>query len=224
VAETGDNLEQEAVSLGKGEALQFVSSKRIAVVFGYGYNDEPFVSETRSKIASQFGLASEDGLVLPLLFPDDFASDRISLLYEKLADYDICGLIVIGAPERTYGVLARLQDSWEAKNSAYPVIMLAPQDDVLGIEAGSDLVLDFAAVSETDALAEQIAETSEEMPALLFALIRYLHSLKDAFDPASSNVRGDVLELLRGTWEISPNIDSETGLYAINHFTIERKK
>jgi hypothetical protein len=221
VTEISDSSEQEVISTEV--AQQFASDKQIAIVFGYGYNDERFVSETQSQIAEVFGLATEGGLVLPLLFPDDFSGNKISLLYEKLADYDICGLIVIGAPERSYTVLARLQDSWGTEAPAYPVIMLAPQDDVLGIEAGADLVLDFAAASKSDALEEQAAEQSDEMPELLFSLIRYVYSLKDAFDPSNANVRGDVLELLGGTWEIVPYIDSETGLYAINHFIIERK-
>jgi hypothetical protein len=220
--ETDGSLEQEALSLG--EASQFVSDKQIAVVFGHSYNDERFVSETRAQIASRFGLASEGGLVLPLIFPDDFKNGRIAPLDDMLADYDICGLIVIGAPERTYAVLARLQDSWGAEAPAYPVIMLAPQDDVLGIEAGADLVLDFAAGNETDTLEEQVAKPSDEMPELLFALIRYMYLLKDEFDSVLSNVRGDVLDLLGDSWEITPYIDSETGLYAINHFIIERKK
>jgi hypothetical protein len=223
-SETDGDSEQEALLPDERESLQFAGAQKIAVVFGYGYNEEPFVSETRSYLANLFGLASEGGLVLPLLFPDEFANNRISLLYDKLEDYDVCGLIVIGAPERTYGVLANLQDSWEADARSYPVIMLAPQDDnILGIEAGADLVLDFAAVSEADAFEEQVAEPSNEMPELLTALIRYIYSIKDAFDPALSNVRGDVLDLLGDSWEIMPYIDSETGLYAINHFIIERK-
>jgi hypothetical protein len=205
------------------ESFQFISDKQIAVVFGYSYNGEPFVPETLSQIEKVFGVAAEGGLVLPLVFPYDFTSGRISLLYDKLAEHDVCGLIVIGAPNRTHAVLARLQDSWGGEAPAYPVIMLAPQDDVLGIEAGADLVLDFAAGSETDALGEQVVEPSKEMTEILFALIRYLYTFKDAFDPLIANVTGDVLELL-DTWEITPYIDSETGLYAINHFVVGKGK
>jgi hypothetical protein len=163
---------EKSPSLAESEASQYVTDKQIAVVFGYGYNEEPFASEIRAQIASKFGLAAEGGLVLPLLFPDDFTNGRISLLDGMLEEYGICGLIVIGAPERTYAVLARLQDSWGQDFSAYPIIMLAPQDFVLGIEEGSDVVLDFAAANETDVLEEQDAKPADEMPELVFTLIR----------------------------------------------------
>jgi hypothetical protein len=105
--------------------------------------------------------------------------------------------------------------------------MLAPQDNVLGMEAGADLVLDFAAGSETDALEEQVAEPLKEMTELLFALIRYLYTLKDSYDPQLTNVTGDVLALFddsKDIWEIAPYRDSETGLFAINHFVIGKGK
>jgi hypothetical protein len=208
----------------------FDSDRQIALVFGYGYNDSIFVSETKAKIESVFGLAENGGLVLPLVFPDDFAGERISLLYDKLAGYDMCGLIVIGAPERTHAVLARLQDSWGEEIPAYPVIMLAPQDDVLGIEAGADAVLDFVVESESDPLDEQPATAEAEMPEIVFALIRYLYKTKDAFVPPIAH---DVAALftpteagfaLNGVWEIAPYRDPETRLAAINHFILGKGK
>jgi hypothetical protein len=210
---------------GPVESFQFISDKQIAVVFGHGYNDEPFVPETLSKIEQVFGLASEGSLVLPLIYPADFANGRIALLYDKLAEYDICGLIVIGAPENTHRVLARLQDSWGTAAPAYPVIMLSPQDkEPLGIEAGADLVLDFVAKSDEFAVDEQTSQMPVEMSEILFALIRHIYSLKETFDPATSNVAESGKELLGDAWEIAPYTDPETGLYAINHFVIGKGK
>jgi hypothetical protein len=189
----------------------------IALLLGHGFNEPAFTQTLLAGLAEQFGLASEKGLVLPLVFPADFTLERISLLYNKLENERIGALITLGAPEGTHKAIARLQDN----GAAYPVISLASQDDILGTQAGSDLVLDIAVEQPDDLLEEQAAPPAEEMAAILPALLRHLGFTQKIL--AVPEPGQEILELLRGRWDILPYIDAETGLYAVNHFILKKK-
>jgi hypothetical protein len=194
---------------------------RIAVLFGYGYNEPEFVAKTLAALNNQFAGGNEEELVLPLLFPNDFRYGRISLLNDMLGEHRVGGLIAVGAPERTHAALARLQDSWKDTEGGYPVISLSPQDDALGIEAGSDLVLDIAFEQDEELLEEQSIRRPEDAPEIIGALIRYvclLQTMKQTVNPQS-----DLEELFGALWNIRPYLDPETGLRSLNHFIIEKK-
>lgn len=133
--------------------------RKIAVLFGYGYNDKAFIDIVLDQIKKTVGLSANGGAVFPLVFPDDFkwgASARISLLTGMLEDAQVNGLVLVGAPEGTHSVLASLQDAGGG-TIPYPVVSLLPQDDVLGMEAGCDLVLEYLPVAASD---DELSEES----------------------------------------------------------------
>jgi hypothetical protein len=199
-----------------------VRESRVAILFGYGHNDPAYREPLVEELAALFGRADEGGLVLPLVFPGDFPYSRISLLFDRLAEEPVGVLLLLGAPERTHLVLARLQDAWEQSGRPYPVVSLFPQDDLLGTEAGSTLVFSHA-LSETPAHEEEEAEEKPGFttpPELLHHMVAYWSAHLD--NGAAGALSPAILagELLGPDWVATPFTDSETSLRSANHFII----
>lgn len=200
----------------------YPTDKRIVIMFGYGYNDASFVESTTAILAEEFGLESENGLIKVLVFPDNFKigdAERISMLPDLIADVNICGLLLIGSPERAHASLARFQDN----NRTWPVFSLFSQDDILGTEAGSDLVLDYSPVksNDTELVEEAVIELSSDLPELLVSTVKAMQTVKTV--PVSSPELKVLVQSIAGTtWRIANYVDPETGLTSINHYIIEK--
>ncbi|AEE16053.1 hypothetical protein [Treponema brennaborense] len=204
--------------------------RRIAVLFGYGYNDDAFVSSALEKLRPAFGLVQDGGAVIPLVFPDDFkrgGTARISALSALLEANGADGLVLLGAPEGTHAALARMQDAGGG-SVGYPVFSLLPQDDLLGMEAGCDLVLEYMpAANEGAATAEETSVfVSGNIPDLLVRAVGYLSLFpQDAVD-LSGSAYADLLQHARqltgSEWTVTRYVDPETGLRPVNHFVIEQ--
>ena len=210
----------------------FVESQRkIGVLLGYGYNDEAFVEATLEELHRTLGLAELGGAVVPYVYPQDFMrgnAPRISALTEMLKEDCVMGLVVVGAPEGTHRALASLQNT-ELDRALYPVISLMPQDDILGIEAGSDIVIEYvpASASVSEELTEESGTYQENVPQLIARSAYYL----TLFPPEYLGGFQQDLELfaharqLAGShWVVSRYIDPETGLCPMNHFVIDRRQ
>ena len=92
------------------------------------------------------------GLIKILVYPQDFTVSgkvRITSLYTILKDENPAGLVTLGAPEGLCNAIAKLEDSQENSVLPYPVIQLFPQDNILGAEAVSTIVLDYNQTLET---------------------------------------------------------------------------
>ncbi len=200
------------------------TEERVAIVFGYGYTDSPFYEELLSSLQTTFGLDSEGGLILPLAFPDDFTYDgiegRISSLPDIIADKKIKALITLGAPESTHRALAIIQD--RAIHDAFfdfPVFSLFPQDDILGIEAGSHVVINFAPFGSAQGMGEEAGLQHMDLIPLILAAV--LKKVRDFPKAASSYQIQKYLGSLLGTsWQVELNVDPETSLRSKNHFLI----
>lgn len=208
----------------------FVEPRRkVGVVLGYGYNDEAFVEETLQELSRTLGLAEQGGAVIPYLYPDDFmrgGAARISSLTSMLEEDGAMGLVVVGAPEGTHRVLAALQDT-EIGRSIYPIISLMPQDDILGIEAGSDIVIEYVPASATSDLSEESGVYQENVPQLIARTVYYITLLPaNYFGGFEQNLDLFIhARQLAGTsWEVSRYIDPETGLCPMNHFIIDKRQ
>lgn len=212
-------------------ALQDISSfvephRKIGIVLGYGYNDEDFVEATLQELDRSLGLAERGGAIVPYVFPDDFmrgGSARISDLTGMLEEDEVMGLVVVGAPEGTHRVLAALQDT-ELNRAYYPVISLMPQDDILGIEAGSDIVIEYVPASATEELVEESGAYQENVPQLIASVAYYLTLLPaDYFGGFQQDLEllTHARQLAGSQWDVSRYIDPETGLCPMNHFVID---
>lgn len=188
-------------------------AKKVAVFFGHGFNDKELVADTLEYLNGCYGLESENDVIFPLVYPDDFKSGtrtRISLLDDKLLELHVSGVVLLGAPEDTNSALAVLRDSgW-----LYPVYSFFPQDDVLGIEYVSDFVL------ENEDLSFQLDAES------VFRLLRNTIDAIENQTAAAKNqkdtqLKETVQSLIGKKWTVRFYTDSETGIRSANHFLIK---
>lgn len=202
-----------------------VTNKRICVVLGYDFNDKDVADATISLLQKRYGLAEDGGLIYPLVFPDDFkASGRsyhnnLRLILQDDIE-NLAGVVIIGAPENTHHALARNQDFWNMK-VPYPVVALFPQDDILGLEATCDIVLDKG---QTAKFSGEILDTETdgvvipEAPEILIQTIDYILTLEGPLERDLS-LSNHVFSMFRNH-EIHHYSDPETGLQSINHFVL----
>ncbi|MCI1209262.1 MAG: hypothetical protein LKF96_07455 [Treponema sp.] len=208
-----------------GRRIWRPADKEICILFGYGYNDKKFIQTILSSLEKEYGLKKDGGALLPLIYPDDFnygGSVRISILANLLENENIGGLITLGAPEYTYKALAAIQDSWGGK-IPFPVFSLFPQDEVLGIEAGSDFVLEHSQLSGKMDLTEeeQVMVASDDVPAIIESCVHYLTLLHKPL-PQNDQLHAIVQKIVGSDKPISRYVDPETGLQAINHFVLKK--
>lgn len=202
------------------------TNKRIMVVFGYDFNFYPVMDNLKDYLESKFGLADENGLVLPLIFPEDFrhngkffSSDFYALLNDNAND--LAGVIILGAPENTHLALARYQDIW-GNNVPFPLIALFPQDDVLGLESTCDFIIEKKSndgVKRDNDLTEEDSAFFEDAPYVLANVIKYILANDGGFN-RDSNLLTHVNQALK-QMTVHHYIDPETGIPAINHFVLD---
>lgn len=202
-----------------------VTNKRICVVFGYDFNSQEQTSNLLALLSENFGLDSENGLIYPLVYPTDFkhgARSYATDLSNELQDneHELIGVVILGAPENTHTALARNQDKWN-REIPYPVVALFPQDDVLGLEATCDIIIDkgqSSNISSEVAEEETEGQLISEAPAVLVETIRYIANLTYAL-PKDSSVQTHVAQMYKGR-SFHNYTDPETGLKSINHFVL----
>lgn len=214
---------EDSTALALPSQLWHKSNKSIVVFFGYGYNDETFVKKIKNSLFQKYGNSSEGGKLLALVFPDDFkhgARTYTTNLANILDDKEVSGIVILGAPEGTYKAITRIQDEYNGK-LPFPVISLFSQDDVLGTEYTSDIVIDkkqkakMNGILETESEQEFAGEAVSIIEkAVLFADIAEAPFEKDA------NLF-NIAKMLAGSSKISRYVDSETGLIPINHFVLD---
>lgn len=218
ITETSEQINQTT-------QLWHLTNKRILVLFGYNFNTPETVTQIKTLLQQKYGLDQDGGLILPLIYPDDFKHGSKSLVSELTSviqsdNYDFSGIILLGAPENTHKALAIIQDSWEM-NMQYPIVALFPQDDVLGIESTCDFVLDKGAKSPAGEMDNEETEVQiyTETPELLISIIDYIKALKTP--PAKDkDLQTHFLQMLKNR-KIRHYADPETGLVAINHYVLE---
>ena len=210
--------------------------KHVAILFGYGYNDKSFVDSVCLHLSEEYGLEKENGLILPLVYPDDFivsgSTARISNLSSMMKDKNCRALITLGAPEYTHKALAKIQDD----NLDCLVFSLFSQDDVLGTEAGSFLVFDFAEEelilsdetddsSNTEITEDAIKSLTNDTELKHLDKMNYLVSkVVEILKNPSELKNKEILQVATGIfgkdWEVSSFLDADTGLRAKNHFVL----
>lgn len=202
-----------------------ITNKRILVLFGYDFNTPEIVDEYKNLLAHNFGLSDDGGLIYPVVYPGDFkhgvkgyVNDLLTTLQND--EYEFCGVVLLGAPERTHSALAKNQDKWDL-SVPYPVIALFPQDEVLGIEATCDIVLDKGQSAEITGglVAEETTSLFiEDAPEILVNTINYMLTLQGPLTN-NSNLQQHLVQMIKKQ-NIHHYQDPETGLQSINHFVL----
>lgn len=200
-----------------------ITNKKVLVLFGYDFNSPQIVQNLTSLLQEKFGLEEDGGGVLPVTYPDSFKHSRyyVSEFTSMLtnSETDFAGVVILGAPEKTHTVLSRLQDYWQG-DVPFPVIALFPQDDVLGMEANCDFVIDKVRANEDSEgiVPEEQNQFISEAPEVLIETISYIQNIDFSFE-RNDDLQKHVIQMYPNR-KIHYFIDPETGLPSVNHFVL----
>ena len=201
---------------------------KICVVLGYGYNEGNTKDEILENLSDKYGLSEEGGLIVPVVYPDDFLHSgkiRLSTLKDIAENYNLKGFIILGAPEDTNKALTRIEDSNGGKRYL-PVFAFFSQDDVSGMEAACDFIVDHIQLNSTTETA-QIIES--DIQTLVNNSVDYMLALDGPLvvneeliqQEQQKNLFLHVQQIVGKNRSLTPAIDDETGFYSANHFVIK---
>lgn len=239
----GENIEDTAILIKKlsQENEEFIKNKVVTVIFGYNYNDKDYIEKTLDHLNFYYGIYDKDenpdGLIFPLIFPDDFSVSgrtRLSKLNYSIEENIIeagklpLGLLVLGAPEGLNTAIALLTDFCSEKGISFPVFSFFSQDDVLGTEATSDIVLEFVNVAEVlpdtenDVGLNESEAAKEDIEYLIIGAINNFISLKGSSPKEKNmNLKATAQSIAGKGKSVSHYTDGETGLLSRNHFVLK---
>lgn len=192
----------------------------VVVLFGYGFNEPSFTNSILQKIKDEFGVENENGLVLPVIFPDDL-HNRISSLNDFLGDRQIRGIILLGAPERTHIALAKIHNDWD-NMTPFNIFSFFPQDEALGQEGTCNFVVEYPRLHTELSEDSGVIQSADESVEIIMNSIRYVAQLPGSI-PCDQDLQFHVQNILKGK-KIKPYVDSETGITSVNHFLIREDK
>ena len=210
----------------------------IAVVFGVGYETEELQQPVIDYFADEFGLASDGGLIETYVFPTEYFNGKrikVSFLTETFKNKNICGLVLLSAPDRAYYALMDLSEN----GVSYPVWSIFPvtytTDEVLGTEYGSFFVLDYKELSEKtssdadSALIDKMDNGEKTYEGnigdILTPVIHYIKKSADGVnEPYGPGYAAEYLfRAYRDIFDdctLSRFVEQESGLPALNHFVL----
>ncbi|MBP3709224.1 MAG: hypothetical protein J6I73_02260 [Treponema sp.] len=212
----------DANNLSQKTQTWHVSNDCICILFGYGYNDVQFISSMTETLFELYGSSDDGGLILPLVFPDDFRRGSRSIAAELplfVSDKNLRGIILLGAPENTHFGLAHVQDSFDGVQS-FPIFSFFPQDDISGMEGTADIVLDKAQSANIDGMVGLEAEQTfvKAVPDFVKKSVAYMLAI-DAPLAKNSDLLAHVQRIV-GNASVRRYVDPQTGLQSINHFIL----
>lgn len=204
----------------KSQSLWTNDEGVVVVLFGYGFNEPSFTNTILQKIKDEFGVENENGLVLPVIFPDDL-HNRISSLNDFLGDRQIRGIILLGAPERTHIALAKIHNDWD-NMTPFNIFSFFPQDEALGQEGTCNFVVEYPRLHTELSEDSGVIQSADESVEIIMNSIRYVAQLPRSI-PCDQDLQFHVQNILKGK-KIKPYVDSETGITSVNHFLIREDK
>lgn len=227
----GDFLQISLSSVAPDSVPEFktqtrhLTNQKILVFFGYNFNSDETYNTLLKILEDNYGLDENDGVICAIRYPDSF-KHSIKSFYSELtsiltsASENYAGVILLGAPENTHIALSRNQDFWD-QQVPYPVISLFPQDNVLGLEAACDYIIDKSnsiQLHEDIENEEEEVTTIEHFPEILMNTIDYILDIGEPL-PIDKNLEAQVFQIYKSR-TFHHYVDSETGLQSINHFII----
>lgn len=198
------------------------SDERVGIVFANGYNEKTYIEEMLELFASQYGLDEENGLIKPIVFPDDFIiagtkKTQIKFLSNFVNDENFKMLIILGNPENTHEALSKIKD----REQPISVISLFSQDSILGTQYGSDIVLDLdTSLNALETEQHQQSLSAKELFLLLSPFIKD-YSLLEQLKGDSKKLTHYVKNTLKEKWILTQYQDPETEIKAQNHFVLK---
>ncbi len=199
----------------------------ICIVFGYGFNKPDFYIKATEKLQSIYGLDEYGGLILPMLFPDDFKNGILGLK-KSLEGKQIKGIIFLGAPEQTCEVLSKMQEEMYNGTFPFPVISLFPQDDPFGQEATCSLIIDYerSMVEDKTANEVQLDTSSIDAEQIFTSTVKYMANLEGqliAGKDMGAELKEVAQKIVGADKTVHRYVDRGSGMQSINHYTVESK-
>lgn len=204
------------------ETKEYLNGKNIALILGYGYNDEATITTLYQILDLNYGIEKEDfpALITLIVYPDDFmvgGKIRVSSLYNILEEKNLAGIITLGAPEGLCNAIAKLEDNTEDGILPYPVFALFPQDDILGSESTANFVLDYAQkLNNIDSEQTTFIPDFDSTPLILNS-VQAMIELRSPL-VIDKKLINFVQKLVGKQKTVAHYYDSETGLQSVNHF------
>lgn len=208
----------------------------VLVLLGYGYNQGEKKDSALTFLHDTYGFIENGGLIVPLVYPDSLQTAgyaKISDIVKKveLLQKDgkkLIGFINIGAPEGLHRVIFALKD----EGFVFPTFSIFPQDLILGIEAGSLLVIDYKSNSETEQknAGDELKESLNQELVFNFTgdITKIITPLMQTIvKPNATQDLTKLIAFLRNEFlkKLACNFvvyrDPETGLQAINHYILQ---
>ena len=213
---------EDAANIKRPTQLWHVSDEAVCIFFGYGYNDADFIASVTEALSAVYGTSSDGGLILPIVFPDDFKRGSRSVAAELpllVGEKKLRGLILLGAPENTHFGIAHLQDKYDG-TFPFPVFSFFSQDDVSGTEGTADIVLDKTQETGTDGIIKNESEQTfvKEVPDFVRRSVAFMLSIDGAL--AKNNDLVTYLKKIVGKDKLRRYVDPESGLQSVNHFVL----
>ncbi|MBQ5780571.1 MAG: hypothetical protein IIW10_01305 [Spirochaetaceae bacterium] len=200
-----------------------LSDYEIHIFFGYDFNNEDQIPKLKQPLTDKFGAGTDGGLISASVYPKDYeinGKHRISMVEDHFENPRTRGMITMGAPEGLHTPLARVLE----KDPTYKIISLFPQDDILGSQSVSHLVLSAPVNSEI--IEQELTVSDADISLILDKCIVYMRDKVFSPEykiPNQSELRKEVMEVFGDEFDITPFMDPETGIRASNHFEIKRK-
>ena len=189
--------------------------KKAAVLYGYGYNSPEFVQDSNEYLKKFYNIEDDKEIIKPIVYPDDFMVGK-RICISKLADYlenpEICGLILLGAPEDAHRPIATMQDKgWDKPVFSIVSTSDFEEDNALGIEYVSSFIIELSDVHKTIP-AQEIFDIQATALNCISSDVKFKHN---------NELKAQVEQLLGSNWKVTYYTDIDTGIRSLNHFFIE---
>lgn len=215
---------------------------KIAIAFGHGYEDETVRNQVVAVLESQFGLAENGGLIIPLAFPEVYFNNKkvsADWLRKAIQNQDVFAIITVSAPEKTHYSLADLQDNGVSAK----VYSVFSQDNELGTESGSEFVLNYKSLGarldssdvyvldENKDISTSVTRNYEEegmfQGDITEILIPIISRIKAVNNQAIPETPVSFAAYLEEAYEenfpdstLTPYVDAQTGIKSLNHYVL----
>lgn len=178
-------------------------------------------------IVEEYGLAVDGGMMLHLQYPESFTIDkkiRLSVLSETAKLPAVTVVVTVGAPEGTVRELNKIRSS----RPDMQILSLFSADEVLPVEAVSNLVLDYAQAGEL--LAEEKTAVLSDTDLSVLLLAAMLAGAEDDASIAPLDRLAVSLDASRrilkqktagAGWRFAAYVDTDTNLRSRNHVLLE---
>lgn len=191
---------------------------KILIILGKDYYDHPGILKY---LNDEYGVGEIDSPVQILKYDEMLGNSkypRLKLINEKLEEYKSSILISVGLPENGGRYLIKCA----ATNPKPAIITLLPMEELLPLEAGSDIVVDFKI--PTALVEDNTALNDDEIMLLITASVFAGENINAKIKAQKSSPIEDFRDalftaqkvvskvLFEGNYFIKPYLDPESGL------------